>query len=387
MKILLVSIPNHHFFQWTNQLKNAGHDVYWFDITDGAGFSTKIDWVTQYPGWKLKWNFPYRQKLKSTFPSIYQFINRWNENKLESTFNRLLENLQPDVVHCFEMQLTGFKIEPILRLHPAIKVIYSSWGSDIFYFIQRGYRIEQVKQFLSFVDYLITDCKRDSQLAIDYGFKKQFLGVYPGNGGIDFDNYKIKAISDRKWILVKGYNYDVGRSLYAVKAVEELVSKTKTKFSLFVYSADEEVVNYIKESLLLKQIECRIIPRNITLPNKELLSIMGESLIHIGNNMSDGMPNSTLEAMGMGAFPIQSNPGGATSEIIEHGINGYLIEDPEETKNICNLVQRALEDVKLLESALEYNTKFLRTHYNRLDLQNKIINLYHQIQEECKYPS
>ncbi|WP_258929477.1 hypothetical protein [Flavobacterium davisii] len=49
MKILLVSIPNHHFFQWANQLKNSGYQVHWFDITDGAGFADKISWVKQYP--------------------------------------------------------------------------------------------------------------------------------------------------------------------------------------------------------------------------------------------------------------------------------------------------------------------------------------------------
>ena len=47
MKILMVAIPNHHFFQWVNQLEQAGHEVYWFDITDGAGFSNKIKWVKQ----------------------------------------------------------------------------------------------------------------------------------------------------------------------------------------------------------------------------------------------------------------------------------------------------------------------------------------------------
>ena len=82
MKILLVSIPNHHFFQWANQLKEAGHEVHWFDITDGAGFSDKINWVTQYAGWKLRWNFPFRHRLKKQFPSLSQPIQNINERSV-----------------------------------------------------------------------------------------------------------------------------------------------------------------------------------------------------------------------------------------------------------------------------------------------------------------
>jgi hypothetical protein len=51
--------------------------------------------------------------------------------------------------------------------------------------------------------------------------------------------------------------------------------------------------------------------------NSEVLEIMGQSVLHIGNSISDGMPNALLEAMGMGAFPIQSNPGKVSEEVIK----------------------------------------------------------------------
>ncbi|GAL81819.1 hypothetical protein JCM19274_378 [Algibacter lectus] len=66
----MVAIPNHHFFQWVNQLENAGHDVYWFDVTDGGPKSSKIEWVTQIKGWKLKWDFPLRSTIKKKVAKI-----------------------------------------------------------------------------------------------------------------------------------------------------------------------------------------------------------------------------------------------------------------------------------------------------------------------------
>lgn len=65
---------------------------------------------------------------------------------------------------------------------------------------------------------------------------------------------------------------------------------------------------------------------------------MGQSIVYIGNNISDGIPNTVLEAMIMGAFPIQSNPGGATAEIIEEGNNGFLIHNPEDIEEIKKLI-------------------------------------------------
>ena len=62
---------------------------------------------------------------------------------------------------------------------------------------------------------------------------------------------------------------------------------------------------------------------------------MGKSGIHIANSISDGMPNALLEAMGMGAFPIQSNPGKVSEEVITHGKNGFLIEDQND-EYCCN---------------------------------------------------
>ena len=68
MKILMVAIPNHHFFQWVNQLKESGYEVYWFDVTDGGNKVERIDWLHQIKGWKLKYDFPLRYSLKNKSP-------------------------------------------------------------------------------------------------------------------------------------------------------------------------------------------------------------------------------------------------------------------------------------------------------------------------------
>jgi glycosyltransferase involved in cell wall biosynthesis len=83
--------------------------------------------------------------------------------------------------------------------------------------------------------------------------------------------------------------------------------------------------------------------------------------------------------MGMGAFPIQTNPGGATEEVVEHGVNGYLITFPESKSEIAHLIKSALTNLTLRKKAQEYNVSFMNAHYNRAILQSKIVALYQNL--------
>jgi glycosyltransferase involved in cell wall biosynthesis len=376
MKILTVAIPNHHFFQWVNQLEHAGFDVAWFDITDGAGYSNKISWVKQCNGWKLKCNFPFRSRIKNKLPNLYRFIQKFNERNVSDVFEKVINEFQPDIIHVFEMKLAGLPILNILEKYQNIPLIYSSWGSDLYDFERLGVSKPSCSNFLRRVDYLITDCQRDFEIAEKNGFKNQFLGVFPGNGGIPV-SAEISNFENRKTIIVKGYEDNVGKAINVLKAIKNI--QDITPFEIVVFSTDEKVIRFINTDYSLSKMGIQIIPRNQFLLNSELLKLMQNSLIYIGNSISDGMPNTLLEAMSVGAFPIQSNPGGVTEEVITHGQNGFLIENPEDIKQITQLIELALKDNDLLKKAFLFNTHFINEHYNRSILQSKIVNLYHSI--------
>jgi glycosyltransferase involved in cell wall biosynthesis len=376
MKILLVAIPNHHFFQWTNQLKESGYEVYWFDITDGSGFVERINWVKQFNGWKLKWKYPFRYRIKKYFPKLYSFLEKITVNRVEVVFENILNEIKPDIVHSFEMKLSGLPILSVINKHK-IPFVYSSWGSDMYAYQNLGVTTDNVKSFLNRVDYLITDCNRDFQIAQQLGFTNQFLGVFPGNGGIDIETLFIQSISNRRTICIKGYDDGVGKALVVIKAIELIEFDSSIDFLIF--SADENVVSYLQKSKYFKQKKVELILRKSFLKNKLLLQKLGSCLLYIGNSTSDGMPNSLLEAMGMGVFPIQSNPGKVTEEVITHGINGFLIENPNEVVAIASLIKTAIENQELRAKAQEYNVSFVQKNYNRAMLRNKIINLYQSI--------
>ena len=379
MKILMVAIPNHHFFQWVNQLKDAGHEIYWFDITDGGPKVERINWVHQIKGWRQRFNFPFRQGLKSKMPRLYKMIQKIRERDAKVVFEKIIEDIKPDIIHCFEMKLAGMPILDILKKKDNIKFIYSSWGSDMFAYKELGLSGNEVESFLARVDFLITDCKRDYKIACENGFKNTFLGVLPGNGGISLNKKFIEETTNRNIILIKGYEDGVGKALIVIDSLELVSSDLLKDLKIVVYSADLEVKKRIEESSFLNSFDIKILSRNKFVSNEELLKIMGKSIIHIGNSISDGMPNVLLESMGMGVFPIQSNPGNVTEEVIIHGTNGFIIRHPLDKLSIAKLIENAIINVELRTSAQEYNTSFIAENYNRKDLQKSIVQLYEEV--------
>lgn len=341
MKILMVSIPTLHFFRWANQLQDAGHEVYWFDITGMSQPVTKISWIKQKVDWKLKWDYPGRILVKNKFPKLYKFIQQFNEKDTARTFENYLNEIKPDFVHSFALYLSCSPIIEVMEKNPAQKWIYSSWGSDLFYFQNEPAYLKDIKRVLPRINYLFTDCLRDYEIAKQYGFSGEFLGVFPGGGGFELnemETYKL-PISQRKTILIKGFQGRSGRAIPVLKAITTLKEQL-LNYEIVVFGSDPQTFEYVTNSELKKWKNFQILGK---IPHEEVLKLMGKSLIYIGNSNSDGMPNTMLEAIFMGAFPIQSNPGGATAELIQNGVNGLLIEDCEDEEEIKKLILQAVK--------------------------------------------
>lgn len=380
MKILLVSMNSIHFQRWTNQLKDSGHEVFWFDILDGNKPEPKLNWVNQITGWKLKFKYPFRYLIKKHFPKFYNFIQNFNTNSTTSVFEKNLLEIQPDVVHSFALQISCVPILSVMQKHSSFNWIYSSWGSDMFYSDEIGINQKEVILCLQRINYLITDCKRDHNISIEKGFNNVFLGVFPGNGGTNFNkNANEVYIEDRNVILIKGYNDSIGKGINILKAISENLITLLSDFEIIIFGADQEIENYLESSTVFSKLNCKVYTKTKFIPNEELLPIMGKSYIYVANSYSDGIPNALLEAMGMGAFPIQSNPGNVTSEVIEHEKNGLLISNPDNIKEIEALIKKALLDRNMIKEAFDLNTKTIKNQYDRAVVRLKILKMYEEI--------
>lgn len=372
-KILLVSMNSMHFRRWSDQLRESGHEVYWFDILD-QGYAPSISWMTQITGWKkgfLKKRG--RTFIKNRWPKLYTILVRKYDNKIEDAFAKAVQEIQPDAIHSFALYLSCTPILPVL-LQNNIPWIYSSWGSDLFYFRNKASYLKDIKEVLPRVNYMFADCKRDQDIATELGFTGTHLGVFPGGGGFDlelFDTYKI-PFKDRRIIAVKGNENRSGRAVPVLKALEQL-SDQLTNYEVVVFGVENDAVFQFQKGsiphLTIKGL----------MEHKELIQLFCSSLIYIGNSNSDGMPNTLLEAICAGAFPIQSNPGGASAELIKNEENGLLIEDCEEVSHIQEVILKAITNPGLLKNATAYNTIHMAPLLSRDVIRTKVVNLYSSI--------
>lgn len=382
MKILMVSIPSIHFFRWVDQLKNSNHTVVWFDINGSGIYKRELDWVEQITNWRLRVDFKGRYFVKKNLPVLYRPLRLIVEKSMKKEFQRVIESFKPDLVHSFAMYLSTCPIYESMLLYPKIKWVFSTWGSDLFYYQHEVQSLKDMKKIIPQLDYMFNDCKRDERLAIDLGFKGYPLGVFPGGGGYDFKKIKpyIDSFNNRNILLIKGYEGRSGRCISVLKAVERIKDKLKS-YEIHVFGADTEVLSYIQKSKLKTW-------KNFSYSRKisqiELFKKLGKSYIYIGNSISDGIPNTLLEAICMGVFPIQSDPGNSTSEIIENGKNGLLIQTPIDVDHIVNQISTALTKPEMVKKAIESNNMVLRPKLERGYIKDQVLNKYQLIEERLQ---
>lgn len=376
----MVSMFSNHFFNWTEQLKDSGHEIYWIDVFDSNTYVEKIDFVYQIIGWRIRWDYPGRYWVKNNLPKVNGIINNFNQRKLEDLVSAKIEELRPDVVHSFVLFSAAFPILSVMERYRDIKWIYSAWGNDLFFMKDFPEELKKIQTTLPAINYMFADCNRDAKVAKALGFKGGYLGTFPGGGGYDLKIWKKfrSPFQSRKSILIKGYQGMLGRAHYVIKAISSLKEELMS-YQIVIFGCDHELIKAMQEEGLLNWSNLEVYNK---IPHVEVMKLMGKAKLYIGNCISDGMPNTLLEAIVMGGFPIQSNPGGATSEIIQNAKNGYLIEDAENYHEIRDLIGKALNNNEFLEKAVDYNNQYIRPKLEREYIKKQVLEKYRQVETQ-----
>ena len=241
----MVSIFSSHFFNWVKQLESSGHQIYWLDVYDSNTKVKEIEFVEQIIGWRYKWDFKGRNYLKKNHKKVYLLLSKFNERNLAQFFEKKIKEIKPDVVHSFSMQNTCYPIKNVMFKYSEIKWIYSSWGSDMYYYNRIGSFLDE-QEVLGQMDFMFSDCERDYRIAKENSFKGVYLGKFPGRGGYDIKKYRLylTPFLQRKVILIKGYQGKHGRCIEVLKALL-LIKSELSKFKIIVFGASEEVVDFV----------------------------------------------------------------------------------------------------------------------------------------------
>jgi glycosyltransferase involved in cell wall biosynthesis len=298
---------------------------------------------------------------------------------------RTIQRLKPDIIHVHEMQRAGYLTlegRKYLNGTPLPPCIYSSWGSDFYRYGGDPEHEKRIRAFMDLCDYFMSDCERDVGLARHYGFKGVTLGVIPVGGGFDLAAMRRQRaagpVSDRRVIILKGYHSErlLGRALVVLEALS-LCRDLLEGYEVITYSADAPVVEKVLELERTTGLRFKILPHS---PHEEVVKLMGRSRIAISSGLTDGTPVAMLEAMMMGAFPIQSDTV-STAEWIEDGRNGFLVQ-PEDARGIAVAIRKALTDDDLVNRAAELNARLSDERLDYSVIQPQVIAMYQKVYEQ-----
>ena len=283
---------------------------------------------------------------------------------------RLIRTENPDILHALEFQGAGYIALKALGgsgLESA-KFVVTNWGSDIYWFQRFPRHLKKIKAVLALADQYSCECQRDVKLALDHGFKGEVMEVIPNSGGFSTKSLELplSPASARTVIMVKGYQGWAGQAKVALGALASMSAEIR-EFEIVVYSCNASTKAFV---LWLKwRFGLRINHYGKgQLNHEEMLSLFGKALIYVGISKTDGISTSMLEAMAMGAVPVQSGTSCCQEWISDE--TGFVAHSLE-TDHVARGIKHAIE-LALTTDAAEQNRQTIRARadYQKLQLRN-----------------
>ncbi len=177
--------------------------------------------------------------------------------------------------------------------------------------------------------------------------------------------------------MLKGYQHWAGRALVGLRALERCAEILKD-YEIVIYSASPETVIAAELFQHTTHVKTTILP--LQTDHNEILRHHGSARISIGLSISDALSTSSIEALAMGAFPIQSNTA-CIDEWIEDGKTGMIVP-PEDPDVIERAIRKALTDDNLVDNAAIVNLKTTKERLDSRQLRSQIIDIYTGIAKE-----
>jgi len=395
LKILVVAMSDSlHTARWVGQLAGTGWEVRLFPSLDHGVVHPELRRIPVYHTLggrcaplerQLRWQKHRWFSVVRGVLGIRLLPALWPQRRIRQLC-RVIADFQPDIVHALEFQSAGYLTLAAKQFAPAEfpPWIISCWGSDIYWFRHFPEHLPKISEVLENCDYLACECRRDVFLAERLGLKGKVLPLLPAAGGFDLENIELRQlrpVSARRKLLLKGYQHWVGRALVGLAALEKCVDLL-AGYEVIIHSPSRQMYRAVRDFEGRTGVKVVILPPGTE--HRTILDANGQARIALGLSLSDGLPASFLEAMIMGAFPVQSWTSCA-DEWIEDGKTGLLVP-PEDVDAVAAALRRALTDDALVDRAAESNAATARQRLNQCLIREQARDYYRRVADERGIP-
>ena len=329
--------------------------------SEGAAATSKGGWKSLIP--------------VGTRTAVRQWLGPLTLVSASKRMSVIAADIKPDLIHAMRIPFEGMLAT---LADPPAPVLVSVWGND---FTLHAPATPQLASYtrstLQRASALHTDCERDVRLAYAWGFSESKPAVVlPGSGGVQANIFYPPEINtSAKQPLVinpRGFRAYV-RSDTFFKAIPLILERhPETHFTCPNMAGVAQVGRWIEELG---------IARHVTLlaqqTRTQMADLFRQAQVAVSASTHDGTPNTLLEAMACGCFPVAGDLE-SLREWIVPGINGLLF-DPGEPESLAQAVCIALAQPQLRIRASEYNIHLIQERADYEQVMGQAILFYQQL--------
>ena len=329
-----------------------------------VGFSALGGGQVSIAGGKGGWKRRLINRFRPLALTLRAFAAPLLLKRYQKRFAGIVNDLNPDIVHALRIPFEGMLAESTTH---SIPLVISIWGNDLTFHARTSpLMAAQTRRALKRANGLLADAARDLPLARQWGFRGGLPElVLPGNGGLDLD--KLKAVLEVKglpfllpegrpiFVNPRGFRPGSVHQDVFFKSLPLVLKKIPGAFFVCTAMQGQPQAERWVEALKLGE-HVLLLP---FLPQDQLWRLYSRAQIYVSLSSHDGTPNTFLEALACGCFPVAGDIA-SLREWVEDGLNGLLV-DPRDPQKTADAMIRAVVDEELRFGALKKNYEMIRT--------------------------
>lgn len=284
-----------------------------------------------------------------------------------------IEKVKPDLIHAMRIPYEGMLAADAVMGRP---LVVSTWGNDFTLHAPSTRLMSHYTHWtLQVANALHADCYRDLRLARKWGFGVEKPGlVIPGNGGVRSDVFypPAKLVEDPVVINPRGFRPYVRNDIF-FKAIPLVLEKRPDATFIFAsMDGEPQATQWIRELNISHAVQ--LLP---SVSHMQMAEVFRRAQIVASPSVHDGTPNTLLEGIACGCFPVAGDLE-SIREWITPNENGLLF-DPTDPRSIADAILSAIESKSLRSQAAGSNQEMIATRAEYKQNMKKAEEFYEEV--------
>ncbi len=313
---------------------------------------------------------------------------RWPPT-LESALAKVIREWQPDIIHTLGFDAASYFYHRSRNEYGLQNIgrwiAQARGGPDLDLNRYLPERMAKIRAVFEACDHFICDNDQNYEFALSNGLDKSKVaspgvGIVSGPGGLDVKELRsrwsdLPSQRSRRIIWPKAYETISSKGLPVLEALTLAWDRIQPCQIEMLWVVQDELRIYF-ERLLPAHIRahCNLYDR---VPRERVFELMAKSRVMLAPSLTDGIPNTMMEAMAFGAFPIVS-PLATITPVVSAEKNVLFARNlyPHE---IAEALVRAMNDDALVDAAAEVNADQVLQMADRDQVRARVTAFYREV--------